>query len=75
MLNPLVNNSDTAPAPATLIPDLQADMPQVEEEDEAKPSRMPEPPKEWIEHVYTFQDLQTQANLCTWTGEMQKQGI
>ena len=54
MLNPLVNNLDAAPAPAMLIPDLQADMPQVEEEEEAKPSRTPEPPKEWTEHVYTF---------------------
>ena len=25
--------------------------------------------------VYTFQDLQTQANLCTWIGALQKQGL
>ena len=65
MLNPLVSNSDVAPAPAMLIPDLPTEMPQVEEEEDAKPSKTPEPPKEWTEHVYTFQDLQTQANLCT----------
>ena len=70
MLNPLVSSSDAAPAPAMLIPDLPTEMPQVEEEEDAKPSRTLEPPKEWTEHVYTFQDLQTQANLCTWTGEM-----
>ena len=64
ILNPLVNNSDAALAPTTLIPDLQANMPQVEEEEEARPSRAQEPPKEWTEHIYTFQDLQTQANLC-----------
>ena len=54
MLNPLVNNSDAALAPAMLVPDLQADMPQVEEEEEATPSKAPEPPKEWTEHVYIY---------------------
>ena len=42
---------------------------------DAKQMPPPAPSKEWIENVYTFQDLQTQVNLCTWTGEMQKQGI
>lgn len=28
-----------------------------------------------MEAVDTFQDVQTQADLCTWTGEMQKQGL
>ena len=75
MLNPLIDNMDVAPAPSTLFPDLSVEMVHVEEEEDAKQTRPPEPPKEWIEHVYTFQDLQTQANLCTWIGEMQKQGI
>ena len=57
MLNPLVNNSDATLAPAMLVPDLQADMPQVEEEENAKQPPPPEPPKERTEHVYTFQDL------------------
>ena len=47
----------------------------MEEEEDAKQTRPPEPPKKWTKHVYTFQDLQTKANLCTWIGEMQKQGI
>ena len=32
-------------------------------------------PKEWIDAVYTFQYVQTQADLYTWIGEMQKQGL
>ena len=69
MLNPLINNADAAPTPSTLFPDLPIEMPHVEEEEDAKQPPPPEPPKKWIEHVYTFQDLQTQANLCNWIGD------
>ena len=54
MLDPLVKNSEAVLAPVESIPDLPADLPQEEEDEEAKPSKAPEPPKEWTEHVYTF---------------------
>ena len=56
MLNPL-NNEDAALAPANLFLDITADMPQVDEEEDTKQPPPPHPPKEWTEHVYTFQDL------------------
>ena len=72
MLNPLIDNEDAAPALATLFPEVTPNMRQVDEEEEAKQPPPPPPPKEWTKNVYTFQDLQTQANLYNWTGEMQK---
>ena len=47
----------------------------MDEEEDPTPSKVPPPPKEWTDQVYTFQDLQTQANLCNWTGEIKKQGL
>ena len=72
MLQPLVHNTDAAPAPKNLFSDNISDMPQVEEEEDQQHQPPPKPAKEWTEAVYTFQDVQTQANLCTWTGAMQK---
>ena len=54
MLNPLVNNTDATPAPATLFLDLPADVPQVTKEDEAQQKLPPLPRKEWTDTVYTF---------------------
>ena len=72
MLNPLIDNEDAAPPPNTLFPNITADIPQVEEEVDIQQPPPPQPTKEWTEHVYTFQDLQTQANLCNWIGEIKK---
>ena len=54
MLDPLINNMDAALAPATLFLDLPVEVPQVEEEEDAKQMPPPTPPKEWTENVYTF---------------------
>ena len=62
MLQPLVHNTDVALA-LGIFPDTISEMPQVDEEEEAKQPPPPLPPKEWTQNVYTFQDLQTQANL------------
>ena len=75
MLNPLVSNDDATPPLEGLFPDTISKMPHMDEEEEAKQPPPPPPPKEWTENVYTFQDLQTQVNLCNSTGEMQKQGL
>ena len=76
MLNPLIDNQDATPTMATLFPEVTTDMPQVdEEEEETQHHPPPAPTKEWIETIYTFQDVQSQANLCTWIGELQKQGL
>ena len=64
MLNPLVDNDDAAPPPESLFPNITGDPPQVDEEVDTKQPPLPPPAKEWTEMVYTFQDLQTQANLC-----------
>ena len=75
MLDPLINNTDVVLAPAPLFLDLSAEIPYVEEEEDAKQKPPPPPTKEWTKVVYTFQDVQTQAHLCTQIGEMQKQGL
>ena len=75
MLNPLVSNQDAAPPPEGLLPDDKSEIPHADEEEEAPQPLPPSPPKEWTESVYTFQDLQTQAHLCNWTGALQKQGL
>ena len=75
MLQPLIHNTDAAQAPNNLFPNTISDMPQGEEEEDKQHKPPPVPAKEWTEMVYTFQDLQTQANLCTWTGALQKQGL
>ena len=75
MLQPLVHNTDAAPAPTNLFSDNISDMPQVEEEEDQQHKPPPKPAKEWTEAVYTFQDVQTQANLCTWTGALKNQGL
>ena len=70
MLQLLVTNTDAMPAPTILFLDLQTELPSVAKEDEAHHKPHPVATKEWMEAVYTFQDVQTQANLCTWIGEM-----
>ena len=75
MLNPLVSNYEAAPPPEGLVQHDISEMPQTDEEEEATQPPPPPPPKEWTESVYTFQDLQTQAHLCNWTGALQKQGL
>lgn len=73
MLKLLVNNIEANPAAATLFPEQQADfLAEADEDDTATPQPPPPLPKEWMETVYTFQDLQSQAELCTWIGELQK---
>ena len=64
MLQPLVHNTDAMPAPG-IFPDTISEMLQVDEEEEAKQPPPPPPPKQRTENVYTFQDLQTQANVWT----------
>ena len=63
MLNPLVDKDDAAPPPESLFTNITTDSPQVEEEADTKRPPLPLPAREWTETVYTFQDLQTQANL------------
>lgn len=75
MLNPLVSNFEAAPPPEGLDQQDIPEMPTADEEEEAPQPPPPPPPKEWTESVYTFQDLQTQAHLCNWTGALQKQGL
>ena len=70
VLNLLVNNKDAALTPTTLFLDIPTEIPNDADEDNAQQKPPPVPPKEWTKIVYTFQDVQTQANLCTWTGEM-----
>ena len=56
MLNPLVNNTDAAPALTFLFIDIPVETLKEakEDEDDTQQRLPPAPTKEWMETVYTF---------------------
>ena len=57
MFNSLISNKEAAPAPVILFPDIQGDIPIEVEIDDVPPKPLLAPLKEWIEAIYTFQDV------------------